>query len=134
MSDKREKRLLIERKKPKTILGIPQVEEEEQKERYEKDIENRKPVKEPKQVGETKSYEQHKKDEENSWLNKTADAVGGPIVSAIEDAGKVASKVGDFLRRQMYEFTTPRYVKDRDKVIDKKVKGKSDKDKSDKDK
>lgn len=124
MSDKREKRMLAERKKPKTILGIPQVENEEQKKRYEKDIENRKPVKELKQVGETKSYEQHKKDEENSWLNKTAENVGGPIVSAIEGAGKVASKVGDFLRRQMYEITTPRYVSDREKVIEKKMKGK----------
>lgn len=128
MSDKREKRILAKRKTPKTILGIPQVEEEEQKERYEKDIENRKPVKELKQAGKTKSYEQHKKDEEDSWLNKTADTVGGPIVSVIEGAGKVASKVGNLLRRGWHELTTKRFAhekgKNRDKIIEEKMKGK----------
>ncbi len=75
-----------------------------------------------------KSYEEYKKEQDDSWLNKLAESVGDPILSVVEGvgnvAGKSASKVGEVLRRGYYKLATPRYVENREQVIDEKVKGK----------
>ena len=77
---------------------------------------------------EVHSYEQHKKDQDGSLLNKLAENVGGPILSVIDGVGDVASKsaskVGEALRRVYHELTTHRQVNNREQVIDEKVKGK----------
>ena len=77
---------------------------------------------------EVHSYEQYKKDQDGSLLNKLAENVGGPILSVIDGVGDVASKsaskVGEALRRVYHELTTHRQVNNREQVIDEKVKGK----------
>jgi hypothetical protein len=70
------------------------------------------------------SYEQHKKDQEGSLLNKLAENVGEVIEGVGNVASKSASKVGEVLRRGYHELATPRYVENREQVIDEKVKGK----------
>lgn len=98
MSDKREKRLLAERNKPKTILGFKQFSDED----HEKYVE-----------------EMTGKDDGKSWWESLTESVE-PITSGVK---KAASKVGDFFRESYHEATTPRYTKDRKKVIEKKMKG-----------
>lgn len=75
-----------------------------------------------------KSYEEYKKEQDDSWLNKLAESVGDPILSVVEGVGnlasKSASKVGEVLKRGYHELSTPRYVENREQVIDEKVKGK----------
>ena len=75
---------------------------------------------------EPKSYEQYKKDEDNSLLSQLGRFIS-PATDVAEDVvtgvGKAASKVGEVLKDSWYRATTPRYVKDRENVIKKKVKG-----------
>ena len=132
MSDKRDKKLLMDRnKKKKNILGFEQVEDEDQKKRYEEEIEKFKPKSDSKKktirMTEPKSYEQYKKDEDNSLLSRLGRFVS-PAADLAEDVvtgvGKAASKVKEVLTDSYNRATTPRYVEDREKVIQLKNKGK----------
>lgn len=131
MSEKRDKKILMERnKKKKNILGFEQVEDEDQKKRYEEEIEKFKPKSDSKKktirMTEPKSYEQYKKDEDNSLLSRLGRFIS-PATDLAEDVvtgvGKAASKVGEVFKDSWYRATTPRYVEDRENVIKKKVKG-----------
>lgn len=77
---------------------------------------------------EVQSYEDFVNKEKNSLLNKLTENVGGPILSVIDGVGDVVnkskSKAGEALRRVYHELATPRYVENREQVIDEKVKGK----------
>ena len=132
MSDKRDKKLLMDRnKKKKNILGFEQVEDEDQKKRYEEEIEKFKPKSDTKKktirMTEPKSYEQYKKDEDNSLLSRLGRFVS-PAADLAEDVvtgvGKAASKVKEVLTDSYNRATTNRMVKDREKVIQLKNKGK----------
>ena len=96
MSEERERKMLAERKRKRIRMTEP------------------------------KSYEQFKKEEDDSLLSKLADFIS-PATDVAEDVakgvGKAASKVGNVLKDSWYRATTPRYVKDREKVIKQKVEG-----------
>lgn len=113
MSDKRDKKLLMERnKKKKNILGFEQVEDEDQKKRYEEEIEKFKPKK-----------ESDEKDDSKGLLDQLSE-YAEPVIKNIS---KVTSKVRDALRDTVFRATTPTYTPDREKVIEDKVKGKKGK-------
>ena len=92
--DNREKKMLAERKKK--ILGFEQVEDQEDKDKY---------------LDEIKSFQQHKKSEDESVSSKLADYTE-PVVQGL---GKAASKVGDYLKDAWYSVSTPRWKQEEER-------------------
>lgn len=73
---------------------------------------------------EKKMLSNRKKEKDGGWLNQLSENVGEVIEGVGNVASKSASKVGEVLRRGYHELATPRYVENREQVIDEKVKGK----------